>query len=222
MSTRKPLDPNQPFATDPPGESDSRSQRARQREQTRERLFEAALGEFRRVGFAGAQIDRIAQNAGVVRGTFYFHFPKKEHVLLELRARAQTPVVEELDALDMGTAGIREALAAVARGTQISEELVADPGLMQEMVATYLRQSLDPAFDTQTGTLGDTLIRVFRGLSARGALRRGLDPEKAAVLVLTSLFGLFALAQKTPAEHRQDMEDLMDLLQNGLEPGVPS
>ena len=34
-------------------------------------------------GFSNAQIDRIVERAGVARGTFYFHFPTKEHVLVE-------------------------------------------------------------------------------------------------------------------------------------------
>jgi AcrR family transcriptional regulator len=46
-----------------------------------------ALREFREVGFAAAQIDRIARDAGVTRGTFYFHFAAKDDVLLELARR---------------------------------------------------------------------------------------------------------------------------------------
>ena len=61
--------------------------RSRQRAETRERIFETALREFRDVGFAGAQIDRIAKKAGVARGTFYFHFPMKDDVMLELARR---------------------------------------------------------------------------------------------------------------------------------------
>ena len=59
------------------------TQRERQRAETRERLFQAALDEFRREGVAGARIERIASAVGVVRGTFYFHFPTKDHVLHE-------------------------------------------------------------------------------------------------------------------------------------------
>ena len=38
----------------------------------------------------------IANAAGVVRGTFYFHFPTKEHVLVELERREETKIVAEL------------------------------------------------------------------------------------------------------------------------------
>ncbi len=51
--------------------------RDRQRLETRARVYEAAVDEFRREGFARAQVDRIVAAAGVARGTFYFHFPSK-------------------------------------------------------------------------------------------------------------------------------------------------
>jgi AcrR family transcriptional regulator len=52
--------------------------------ETRARLFDAALAEIGRSGLAGADVTAIASAAGVVQGTFYFHFPTKEHVLVEL------------------------------------------------------------------------------------------------------------------------------------------
>ena len=72
------------------------TRRDRQRAATRERIFEAAMAEFREAGFANAQVDRIARAAGVVRGTFYFHFPSKEHVLIELEQRYSTQVASRL------------------------------------------------------------------------------------------------------------------------------
>ena len=43
------------------------------------------MTEFRRVGVERASIGRIAETAGVSRPSFYFHFPTKDHVLLELQ-----------------------------------------------------------------------------------------------------------------------------------------
>ena len=52
--------------------------------QTRERLLGAAAGEFKRAGMAAADTAAIASAAGVAQSTFFFHFPTKEHVLIEL------------------------------------------------------------------------------------------------------------------------------------------
>src|SRR5262249_56340205 len=72
--------------------------RTRQRLETRDRLFEAALAEFRRAGVAAAEIERIVRAAGVARGTFYLHFPTKDHVLMELLRRKQAVLARRLAA----------------------------------------------------------------------------------------------------------------------------
>ena len=71
--------------------------REAQRLQTRARVFDAALAEIGRSGLAGADVAAIAAAAGVVRGTFYFHFPTKEHVLVELERAEEAKIVAKLD-----------------------------------------------------------------------------------------------------------------------------
>ena len=44
---------------------------------TRERLFAAAAAEFASKGFAGANVDRIAEAAGVNKAMLYYHFSSK-------------------------------------------------------------------------------------------------------------------------------------------------
>src|SRR5437764_7732127 len=73
--------------------------------ETRGRLFDAALAEIGRQGLAAADVAGIAASAGVVRGTFYFHFPTKEHVLVELERNEEFRIVDELGDLntDLGS-----------------------------------------------------------------------------------------------------------------------
>ena len=72
--------------------------REAQRLETRARVFDAAVAEIGRSGLAGADVSTIARAAGVVRGTFYFHFPTKEHVLVELERTEEVKIVERLAA----------------------------------------------------------------------------------------------------------------------------
>ncbi len=65
------------------------SARETRRLQTRERILGAAIAEFKRSGMAGADVNAIVAAAGVAHGTFFFHFPSKEHVLLELEGREE-------------------------------------------------------------------------------------------------------------------------------------
>jgi TetR/AcrR family transcriptional regulator, repressor for uid operon len=67
-----------------------------QRQQTRQRVYAAALAEFKRTGMAAADVGDIAATAGVARGTFYFHFPTKEHVLAELERHEEARLVGQL------------------------------------------------------------------------------------------------------------------------------
>src|SRR5690606_7414403 len=86
--------------------------RERQRAATRERLFEAALAEFRGRGFERASVARIARAARVSRPSFYAHFPTLDHVLFELAWRLSLRIVRALE----GAAGLRETLDRLADG----------------------------------------------------------------------------------------------------------
>jgi AcrR family transcriptional regulator len=75
---------------------DRPSAREAKRLQTRERLMGAAIAEFKRSGIATADVGAIVTAAGVAHGTFFFHFPTKEHVLLELEHREEERIAKEL------------------------------------------------------------------------------------------------------------------------------
>lgn len=62
---------------------------------TRQRILGAAIAEFKRSGMAAADVGSIVDSAGVAHGTFFFHFPTKEHVLLELEAREESRLAVE-------------------------------------------------------------------------------------------------------------------------------
>ena len=75
---------------------DRPSAREAKRLQTRERLMGAAIAEFTRSGIAAADVGAIVTAAGVAHGTFFFHFPTKEHVLLELERREEERIAKQL------------------------------------------------------------------------------------------------------------------------------
>ncbi|BBX65386.1 TetR family transcriptional regulator [Mycobacterium saskatchewanense] len=79
----------------------ARLTRTEQREQTRQRLIEAAGRVFCRVGFEAAPIDVIAEEAGFSRGAFYSNFDSKDELFLELIRRHLDAEIETLSrALD--------------------------------------------------------------------------------------------------------------------------
>ena len=89
--------------------------------ETRARLFDTALAEIGRAGLAGADVSAIASAAGVVRGTFYFHFPTKEHVLVELERSEEVRIVEELGAPHSGADDLMSVLSLLVRHVAAAE-----------------------------------------------------------------------------------------------------
>src|SRR3954453_4170590 len=73
----------------------TRSTREARRLQTRERILGAAIDEFKHSGMTGAEVSAIVAAAGVAHGTFFFHFPSKEHVLLELESREEQRIANQ-------------------------------------------------------------------------------------------------------------------------------
>lgn len=152
--------------------------RDRQREATRQRLYEAALGIFRRDGFRDARVDDITLVAGVSRTAFYFHFPTKEDVLSELMRRTEQPICEAVSAL-VANADLSEVLDTV---TEWMNRVWQDErALIIDTMAVGLRvESGSP----QPNGLRALLGKRFQEAAARGALTLSQRPEMLADLYL--------------------------------------
>ena len=107
--------------------------RERKRAETRERLYAAALAEFRSKGFARANVSDIARAAGVSRPSFYAHFPSVDHVLFELVWRLSLDIVRRLES----AAGLRATLDRLLEGLIAAEAAVGDPALFREMISMF-------------------------------------------------------------------------------------
>ena len=191
--------------------------RARQRAETRERIFETALREFRDVGFAAAQIDRIAKHAGIARGTFYFHFPTKDDVMLELARRVNARIVRRIAPIVDAKPGLLEFLVRVTDALIDEHNRVSDAGLHAEVLSLYIRRPYDlrdPS--SNVPTLSDELAGHLGTLSAQGELRSALPAEQLSVVIMSSLFGV--LARVPPGEQvRETCLSLIEILAKGLQ-----
>jgi AcrR family transcriptional regulator len=195
------------------------SQRERQRMETRERLFQAAVAEFKRVGLDAAQIPAIAETAGVVRGTFYFHFPSKEHVLLELVARREAELASQLGALRGRDVSLEQVLTGLLEAVEPDDGEEASPELVREIVAMQLRAPLDADEQPRADVVFDALAELFVELADRGELRTDMDVEPLAVMVMTCVFGMAVARGASPEDERNPTPgQLLALLLPGLRP----
>jgi AcrR family transcriptional regulator len=70
--------------------------REQSREQTRQRLMDAAQTLFMKKGFTAASVEQLAAAAGYTRGAFYSNFGSKSELLLELLKRDHGTIQHEL------------------------------------------------------------------------------------------------------------------------------
>ncbi|MDX2015787.1 MAG: TetR/AcrR family transcriptional regulator [Myxococcaceae bacterium] len=148
-----------------------------QREQSRERLFHAALEIFRRDGFRAARVDDITLVAGLSRTSFYFHFPTKEDVLVELNRRLEEPVLAAVLALDETTA-VPRLLELIAKGVAVQWQ--EHRAVVVDALTVGLRLESERSRAAREGTLRFALTRRFERAMASGVLSRIRPPEGMA------------------------------------------
>ncbi len=173
----------------PEATSHALSTREARRLETRARLFDAALAEIGRSGLAAADVTAIANAAGVVRGTFYFHFPTKEHVLAELERNEEAKIVTQLRDALADNADLASTLLLLVRRVLEAERRLG-PAIFRDMLGLHF-SSTRPVEDELAE---HPLAEVVRGAitEAQHAGRVPLDAD-AGELGMFFLTGLFAL-----------------------------
>jgi AcrR family transcriptional regulator len=165
--------------------------RETQRLETRGRLFDAAVAEIGRSGLAGADVSAIAMAAGVARGTFYFHFPTKEHVIAELERAEEAKIVAKLDTTT--TSSLASVLAELVNHVVAAERRLGSV-VFREMLGLHF-SSTRPLDDALVGhPLAGFVIRAIATAQAAGRVPRDADTDELGVIFMTGLFALLVTA----------------------------
>src|SRR5271168_894909 len=133
------------------------SARETRRLQTRQRILGAAIAEFKRSGMAGADVGTVVAAAGVAHGTFYFHFPTKEHVLLELERREEARIAAEF-ARFLGAAHDLSSTLKEAVRLILGLERRLDASLFKDFLALHFSQTR-PADESKEHQIGRASCR---------------------------------------------------------------
>jgi len=110
------------------------------RDDTREKLFEAAARVFEEQGIGGASIEAVAAAAGFTRGAFYSNFKSKDELIIAmLEDHVEQSIVRIRDLLDRhkNLADFIEALKTMGRSQQ--DPLGRSPLLHMEMILFVAR-----------------------------------------------------------------------------------
>lgn len=186
--------------------------RTRQRAETRTRLLDAAMIEFRRVGVAAAQVEDIVRAAGVARGTFYLHFPTKDHVLLETMCRDQEAVAARLE-LSLARP-LRMFLRAAV--DQVIELAAAEaPVMSRETLIAIARHATDLARERLP--IARVATEYFRRAQARGEVRDDLTPAELVAAFFPGVLGVLLLEPEAGARRaRARLYQVVDVFARGM------
>jgi len=151
-------------------------ERSRQR---RERILDAAMNVFTRLGFRDAAVDEIAKQADTSKGGLYFHFPTKESLFLELMrttadklvARVERAVARESDPIARADVALWTVLTTFA-GHRTMARLLLIEGI-----------GAGAAFRQEQEQLHERFIRLIQGHlddAVSGGIIAPLDTRIAA------------------------------------------
>ncbi|MGZ4563377.1 MAG: TetR/AcrR family transcriptional regulator [Mycobacterium sp.] len=171
------------------------SVREARRLETRARLFDAALAEIAQRGVAAADVSAIAAAAGVVRGTFYFHFPTKEHVLTELERNEETRIISELGDATGDLASIL--LQVVAHVLDAESRLGA--AVFRDMLGLHFSSSRPVEDELAQHPLAEFLVSVISRAQSAGQVSPNVDAAELGTFFLNGLFALLATGTHDPA-----------------------
>ncbi len=169
--------------------------RDKQREETRRKLYLAALEVFRRDGFNSCRIDDIAQRAEVSRAAFYFHFPTKDDVLIDLVRDAEAPVAHALSKLP-ADASLEHVLTVMVEKTAAFWQ--NEPKLLVDALTTSLRVHALDAGNREAELMRRVATPFFKRAAARGELSGVLLPEVLGDFFLVNVFAAMLAWSSNP------------------------
>ena len=160
----------------------------------------AAIAEFTRAGMAEADVSAIVAAAGVAHGTFFFHFPTKEHVLLELERREEDRIAKQFAQFLKSKHDLASALHEAVR-LVVGLEHRLGYLLFNDFLALHFSQTRPPTEDGRDHPLIVLVAQEIALAQERGEADRQVNPMNSAVFFLLGLYALLITTNHWPTGH---------------------
>ena len=166
-------------------------------DETRERIIAKAAGLFNQRGLEGTSLTDLMEATGLEKGGIYRHFPSKEAVAAEAfdyaweaafqeRLRDLESIPGSIDRLKHLIANFVERRSSIPGGCPLLNTAVeSDDG--NPVLRERARQAL--------GKWQNLLISIVNEGIQRGEIRNGVDPNKLAMLIISSLEGALMISR---------------------------
>jgi len=156
------------------------------RDDTREKLFEAAARVFEEQGIGGASIEAIAAAAGFTRGAFYSNFKSKDELIiamLEDHVEQSIGRIRDLLEKHKNLADFLDALKTMDRNQQ--DPLGRSPLLHMEMILFVARaEKRRPELAKRLRARRKLVTDIIETTARNSGRKTILDPTWAGTLVL--------------------------------------
>jgi TetR/AcrR family transcriptional regulator, cholesterol catabolism regulator len=160
------------------------SRRERKKDETRHRIFHAAIDLFREKGFEQTTVDDITEKADVAKGTFFNYFRRKEVVLAFLSETRLQAIEEDAGAILAESRPAREKLMDLY--TTAASAYEEDRELSRYVLIELMTRMFSPTEEVVV-RWHEQIVRLVTQGQENGELRRDLDPSRAEA-VLSSLY----------------------------------
>jgi TetR/AcrR family acrAB operon transcriptional repressor len=164
-------------------------------EKTKATILKSALKVFLKNGYSKTSLSEISKKAGYTRGAVYWHFKDKSEILEKIISKfhgrfssKQNNILESsLDPIQKINEMININLPLLFNNKEFRDfieltwfktEIDQHEGLLQGKIAI-------------TKTFNDTISTLFKEASFEGLLKKGVDPEIAALSVTSIINGIY-------------------------------
>lgn len=166
-------------------------QRRESTEVRRRQIADAAKTVAVKYGSEHITVRRIARQIGVSEGALYRHFKSKRDILSLMVERVEEDLVGDIEKSDAagGTPlqildrSLRNHVSAIKQRRGISFQVVAE---IISLGDKKLSRQASQALEAYTQRIGDILSAAITA----GEVRKDVDPDKAAVLIASTLQGM--------------------------------
>lgn len=199
-------------------DADPVDRRSRQRERTRNRVYDCAIALFVERGYDGTTMDDIAERADVARATVFNHFPRKVEFLNEWGHRRRVVAFEAVHSEHLDTHHLSQVLTRYMRELgRISTSSRPETVALMTVVSEQTNYLVDPPLARDLG-------RYITRAKARGEVPPEVDPDQAGLLLAAAYFVVLTnwiAAEPEPFDLTDRLVDTLSLLLPGLTAARP-
>jgi len=213
------------MSTSPPGSAGGPSEPNRPRSYAkgvarRQEILDQAIEVFADKGAEGTSLRAIAEKIGVSHAALLHYFGSREELLVEVLREGERR--HSTDKRSTGTQETPQGREEVVGGmVRAAERNVTIPGFVS-LYTSLLAGSLEPDkeysrefFSVRFARIRERLAELIRVGQTEGTIRRGIEPEAMAALVIAASDGL---QTQWLLEPTVDIAKSLELLERILEP----